>query len=296
MKLATDEADVLARIVGWTSADDRVRAALLTSTRANPRAALDVLSDYDVVLLVSDVASMTRDLSWADTFGVPLLRVRDVTREFGLPVQNDMLLYEDGTKIDYTLWPLELVARIAEEGALPEDFDGGYRVLLDKDGLTRGWPAPSHTAYIPAKPSAAEFQALFEEFWWVATYVAKNLWRGELLTARVLLDQELTYLVLLRLLVWRIEIDNGWAVQPGFFARGMQRHLDRATWEELLALWSGTGYDETWASLDRAIALFRRVAAGVARDLGYRYPDDLDRRMSGYLQQIRQMGVRGSVS
>lgn len=289
MKLGTNETDVLARFGRWASVDGHVRAAVLTSNRATLAGPRDILSDYDIALIVSDVEAMVRDDGWINGGGSPLLRVRDVVQSFGLPVQSDMVLYDDGTKIDYTLWPLELTERIVEAGALPDDFDDGYRVLLDKDGLTSGWPTPSHTAHIPDKPTAREFRSLVEEFWWVATYVAKYLWRGEVLTARVILDQELTWLVLLRFLVWRIEIDHGWRVQPGFFARGMQRHLDDETWRELLALWAG--YEKTWESLDRAIHLFRRVATSVARDLGYAYPDDLDQRMSDYLSQIRQLDM-----
>ena len=92
MRLATDEAVVIARIARWASADDRVRAALLTSSRAVLNAPVALLSDYD------------------------------------------------------SLWPCALTERIIARGTLPAEFDGGFRVLLDKGDLTRDWPPPSHTA------------------------------------------------------------------------------------------------------------------------------------------------------
>lgn len=71
MTLATDEQAVLARSLRWSAADARVRAALLTSSRADPTRTTDLLSDYDIVLLVRDVAAMAQDKAWVEAFGTP---------------------------------------------------------------------------------------------------------------------------------------------------------------------------------------------------------------------------------
>jgi aminoglycoside 6-adenylyltransferase len=287
VKPATDEQDVLARTLRWITADERVRGTLLTSSRADPTRTTDLLSDYDIVLLVNDVATMAQDERWVDGFGSPRLRVRDAENQSGVTVQHDMVLYGDGTKIDYTLWPTAIAERIRADGALPADFDGGYRVLLDKDGLTAGWPAPTHTAYVTARPTAGEFQSLIEEFWFVATYVAKNLWRGEELTARVLLDQEVKFFVVWRMMHWRIGIDRDWSVAPGFFGRGLAKRLDDAIWQRYRATYSGLSADAIWHDLDETITLFRDVAFSVASDLGYDYPADLDAEIMEYVMAIR---------
>lgn len=289
MKLVTDEQDVLARSLRWIAVDERVRAALLTSSRADPTRTTDLLSDYDIVLLVNDVATMAQDERWVEAFGTPRLRVRDAENQSGVAVQHDMVLYGDGAKIDYTLWPATIAVQIRRDGALPADFDGGYRVLLDKDDLTLGWPAPTHSAYLTARPTAPEFQSLIEEFWFVATYVAKNLWRGEKLTARVLLDQEVKFFVVWRLFNWHIGFDRDWSVAPGFFGRGLSHRLDEAIWQRYGATYSGVDAAAIWHDLDETIALFRDVAVTVARDLDYDYPSDLDAEMMGYLTDIRNL-------
>lgn len=294
MKLATNEAEVLARVLHWAESDKRVRAVLLTSTRAVANASLDTLSDYDVVLLAANPEDFARETEWVSAIGTPLLRVQDAEVEpaVDLAKQNVMILYEDGTKIDYSIWPLTLSDRLAELGALPGEFDGGYRVLLDKDGFTASWPLPTHTAYIPAKPTAAEFQSLVEEFWFVTTYVAKYLWREEFIPSKVIFDYELKYLILRRLLEWRVAIARDWSVQPGFFGRGMQRVLDAETWQEFEATYVGPDREDNWAALFRTIDLFRDVATGVAGNLGFTYPHDLDARMIAYLRGIQQLPPR----
>jgi len=45
--------------------------------------------------------------------------------------------------------------------------------------------APSYQAHIPKRPTQAQYQALVEEFWWSATYVARSLWREELIFLEV---------------------------------------------------------------------------------------------------------------
>jgi aminoglycoside 6-adenylyltransferase len=175
-------------------------------------------------------------------------------------------------------------------------LDLGYRVLLDKDGLTANWPPPTHTAYHPANPSPQVYQSLIEEIWFVATYVAKYLWREELLTAKVILDYELKYLLLRRLLDWRIAGDQEWSVASGFFARGLQRYLDDATWERLAATYAGLGREESWAALFATLDLCRDVARDVGHHLGYEYPRELDEQMTAYLYQIQRLPKDGAAA
>jgi aminoglycoside 6-adenylyltransferase len=224
MKLATDEAEVISRILGWAGTQDRIRAVLLTSTRASGRAPIDILSDYDVILVVSDTRPYAKSAEWTHGFGKPLHTVRDSERLFGQRQFNCMVLYDDGTKIDYSIWPTGLVERMRVRGRLTDELDLGYRVLLDKDNLMRDLPPSTYTAHIPTKPSPQEFQALVEEFWFCATYVAKYLWRNEFVPVKVILDHEIKHLILGRLLQWRIEIDNDWSVKPGFFGRGLEKY------------------------------------------------------------------------
>jgi aminoglycoside 6-adenylyltransferase len=290
MKLETDEVEVIDRLLRWASAQQPVRIMLLTSSRVDPAARLDRLSDYDIDLFVADPERFAEQEDWVHGFGTPLLRVRDTTETLGLPIRNDMVLYDDGTKIDYSLWPLAIVERIQARGALPDEWDHGIRVLLDKDGLTRDWPPPTHRAFIPDQPTAAAFQSLVEEYWFVATYVAKNLWRGEFLPARVIYEYELNYLILRRFLEWRIGIDHGWSIPAGFFGKGLQRHLDPALWAAFQATYSGPDPQEMRAALFRSIDLFRHLATGIAADLGYVYPQDIDERMTDYLRQIENLG------
>src|SRR6185369_6484326 len=120
---------------------------------------------------------------------------------------------------------------------------------LDKDGQTAGWPPPTCQAYIPPRPTAAEYRALVEEFWWSTTYLAKSLWRDELVFARFIADHEIKVESLRRMLEWRIELDHGWALRPGVLGRGIKRRLPPELWRALEQTYVGPEIEANWQAL-----------------------------------------------
>jgi aminoglycoside 6-adenylyltransferase len=287
MAETNDEADVLDRLTRWAADQPLVRAAVLESSRAVDGAALDAFSDYDVLLVVADVRPFADDDGWLAGIGTPLVRFRDAFEIQGFETLARLVLYEDSTKVDYMVWPAALLRRVVETQRLPDLLDWGYRVLLDKDDLTVGLPAPTRRAHIPARPSEAAYQALVEEFWWETTYVAKNLWRDDLLHARYSLDVVMKHDLLLRMLEWRVEIERDWSWKPGPVGKGLKRELPPALWSALEATFVGADIEENWRALFATTALFRQAATAVGAALGYIYPDALDRRVSAYLMAVR---------
>jgi aminoglycoside 6-adenylyltransferase len=146
-----DRGDLEARIAAWSKEHDFVRAAILTSTRAMPRAVLDNFSDIDVILAVTDITPLFQDRGWLSDFGEVLVAYRDpIGVDLGLKRFRYVTQYADGSKIDFTIWPAELVRRVTQGPGLLEQLDIGYRVLVDKDHLTEGLQPPSFAlTYLP---------------------------------------------------------------------------------------------------------------------------------------------------
>ena len=199
------------------------------------------------------------------------------------------VVYQNYVKIDYSIWPVELLEHIAAEALLLDQLDVGYRVLLDKDQRTAGWKQPSYQAHIPVRPTQAEYQALVEEFWWSTTYVAKSLWRNDLVFAKWVLDQDLKLEAMRRMLEWRIEIDHHWSVKPGIYGRGLKQLLPPDIWSKFASTYGSLDVEKIWAALDRVISLFRQVAPDVGNALGYTYPQQVDDQVSAYLEAIREL-------
>jgi aminoglycoside 6-adenylyltransferase len=283
------EADVLERLVAWGNANESVRAIVLTSTRARQDGSADLLSDYDVIVAVADADAFAAQDAWVMGYGEPLVRWGDERELNGLITYFRGVIYADGVKVDYTVWPDALLERASDESALPEDLDVGYRVLLDKDGRTSRWKSPTYQAHIPVKPTRAEYDALVDEFWWDTTYVAKSLWRGEVVFAKFVLDYDAKLVALRRMLEWRVEFDHDWALRPGVYGRGLERRLPADVWSQLASTYVGTEIDDNWEALFRTTALFRRVASEVGDALGYPYPRDVDDAMTARLEAVRKL-------
>ena len=128
-----------------------------------------------------------------------------------------------------------------------------------------------------------------ERFFTESTYVAKNLWRDELITWKHNFDQEMKAVHLLKMLEWRMELDYGWSIRLGLTGKGLKKRLPPELWAELESTYVGAGIEENWAALHRTIALFRKVAVEVGSRLGFAYPFDLDDRLADYLESIKKL-------
>jgi aminoglycoside 6-adenylyltransferase len=282
--------DVVPWLIQWAEQQVLVRAMLLTSTRAIPDAPVDVFSDYDVVLVVQDIHPFYTDRTWLQDFGQVLVVYWDPiypAPDYGIETFANVTQYEDGLKIDFSLWPVELLQRIAEAPALPAYLDAGYTVLVDKDHLTDGMKAPTYTAYIPARPDDDTYQTVVEEFFSDAPYVAKCLWRDELMPAKWCLECDMKHKYLRQMLEWRVECDHNWSAPVGSLGKGLKKRLPAEIWSQLERTYVGAGIDENWEALFRTIDLYRQVAIDVADHLGYAYPHDLDQRVTAYVQQVK---------
>lgn len=278
------------KLVRWAEEQPSVRAAILTSSRAIPQAQTDAFSDYDVILALTSIDSFFADRSWLDAFGSVLVVYRDpLTLVRGFQRSIYVTQYEDGLKIDFSLWPVELLKQIVAEPLLWREFDAGYQVLIDKDNLTVGLKSPTYRAYIPTPPTEAEYQEKIESFFVDTTYVAKFLWRDDLVAAKHILDNSLKQRHLLPMLEWRIEIDHNWSLKLGPYGRGLKQRLRQDLWAELEQTYTGAELESNWTALFLTMNLMRRVAIEVGEAMGFRYPNELEQRVTKYLRWVKAL-------
>jgi aminoglycoside 6-adenylyltransferase len=284
--------DVFDKLLRWAEGRSSIRAMLLTSTRAVPNATVDFLSDYDVILIVEDIHPFYDDRSWLEDFGEVLVVYWDPIYpdpEHGVEKTANVTQYADGLKIDFTLWPVELLQKIIHAPALQPELDAGYRVLLDKDHLTEGMKPPTYNAYIPVRPTNAAYQLLINDFFSDVPYMAKCLLRGELLPAKWCLDYDMKHVLLRPMLEWCVGVEHNWSVPTGSLGKELKKKLPPEIWSQLEDSYAGANTEENWDALFRTITLFRQVAMDVGKSLGYEYPLELDQRVTAFAQKMQGM-------
>ena len=237
--------------------DERIRLVTLEGSRANPAVPDDGWKDYDLSYFVTDMDSYLQNDTWLDVFGKRLILQKPEAMELYPPTLGNwfsyLMLFEDGNKVDLTLIPL------AETEPYFAASDGLVEVLLDKDGLLTEAPVPSDEQYWIQQTKKKKYDDCCNEFWWLTTYVAKGLARGEFLFAADHLNQLLRP-ALLQMMAWEIGARKGFAFSLGKHDKFIQQYLPEETWHKLLATFSMGSTEEAWQALFNCCELFRDSA------------------------------------
>lgn len=278
------EQEMIALILDTARSDERIRAVIMNGSRANPNAPRDPFQDFDVVYVVTEVTAFKNNLEWIKRFGeLMILQMPEDMQN--PPPRSDagfgyLMQFADGNRIDLGIYPLAGLGQIKR--------DSLSVLLLDKDGIIEPFAPPSERDYLPRPPTAKAFSDCCNEFWWVCPYVAKGLWRQEIIYAKCMLDQVVRE-QLLKMLAWHIGVKTGFSRNPGKFGKYFQQYLEPELWDMLQHTYADAGYEGNWDALFAMCRLFRRVALALAPLFGCDYPHDDDRRVSAHLEHVRAL-------
>lgn len=278
------EQEMFDLILGVAQADPRVRAVVLNGSRANPSAPRDCFQDYDIGFIVTDVHSFTTDPGWIDRFGERMiLQTPEDWHSHPRDYASDepfayLMQFVDGTRIDLNLYTLDRLEPEAEPTI----------VLLDKDGILPGVPEPDNGFYHVKPPTRAEYRDCCNEFWWMSTYAAKELWRDALPLAKTLLDENVRA-ELMKMLDWTVGCQHGFQVSTGKGSKYLRRYLTANEWSAFEATYPDLNEERMWAALLAMGDLFREKALVVASRFGYDYPALDDERVTAFLKHVRQL-------
>ncbi|BBO00237.1 aminoglycoside 6-adenylyltransferase [Sporolactobacillus terrae] len=276
------------RILDQAINDERIRAVILNGSRANPDAPRDCFQDYDIVYVTRKVSAFTSDHRWIDVFGERIiLQMPDLTDiGCGTPALSDqhftyLMLFKDGNRIDLTLMTPEQANDYVNGDSLSV-------ILLDKDGQFNAVPPSDDRNYRIAPPSKQQFADCCNEFCWVAPYVAKGLWRGEMPYAKAMLENPVRDMMV-RMLSWHAGVRTDFTVSAGKCGKYLPRYVEADVWQDYLSTYPDADSEHIWQALFRMRALFRRLAQHVADHFGYECAKADDRNVTNYLNHVHAL-------
>jgi aminoglycoside 6-adenylyltransferase len=279
------EQEMMDLILNFARQDENIRLMVLNGSRANPNAKKDIFQDYDIACFVPDVAPYRRKPELAGKFGE--IMILQIPEEMGTPPPENvgrygyLMQFADGTRIDLSFVPLEDVQATLEKESLTV-------VLLDKDGLAEGIAPPSEHSYHLKPPTRHQFDDCCNEFWWLNPYVAKGLWRGELIYPKLFLDGYMRE-ELLRMMTWYFGIHTGFSRSPGKVGKNLRDVLGVVLWRQYETTHSDHHPENIWRALFEMGAIFRQVAVEVAEHFGFTYPAREDERVSEFIRRVQQL-------
>jgi aminoglycoside 6-adenylyltransferase len=277
------EQEMMDLILDTAREDERIRAVILNGSRANPDAPRDPFQDFDVVYVVTDVAPFEHNYEWLERFGERMIMQMPEDMQDPPPSGDGHFVYlmqfADGNRIDLCLFPADRAGEI--------ERDSLSVLLLDKDGIVEPFDPPSDRDYWPRPPTPKAFADCCNEFWWVAPYVAKGLWRREIVYALNML--EIVREQLMKMVYWYVGVQTDFACSPGKFGKYLERYLEPDLWQMLQNTYSRADYEDTWEALFTACDLFRHLALHVAHQCALEYPHGDDERVSAHLRHVQRL-------
>jgi len=277
------EQEMLDRILNFARRDENIRAVVMNGSRANPNAPKDIFQDFDIACLVNDLEPYVHNNGIPPYFGeILILQEPD---NMGEPSKEDeghyayLMQFMDGNRIDLSFHAPERWKSVTG--------DSQSIVLLDKAHALGELPPTSDADYWAKKPTEKQFQDCCNEFWWMNSYVAKGLWRGELTYAKWMM--EVVQEQLMDMLTWYFGIKTGFKKAAGKQGKYIKEDVEPETWAALEKTYSDSNFENNWESLFTAGNLFRRLASGVAGHFEFQYPQKDDENVSAFLRRIKNL-------
>lgn len=287
---------LIERILQWAEGRVDIRLVVVIGSRARRDKPADVWSDLDLVLFTTDPAVYLSDSSWLTELGVFHLTFLEPTA-VGAFVER-RVLFDGGLDVDFIPLPTYVV-----QGDVPSEMSGvlqrGYRVLIDKDGLSRKLQSASEGSKdsgnpTSQQPSEASFLHVVNDFLYHAVWSAKKLCRRELWTAKMCCDGFMKR-QLLQMMEWHHQASAG-ADDIWHEGRFLDSWADPFVLRKLRTSFASYEVDSVWTALETSVDVFGILGREFAEQVGYEYPTDAHQYVVGLLQTYRATNTSPSVA
>jgi len=273
------EKEIFDLIIKIANDDERIRAVLMSGSRADPDMPKDKYQDYDITYFVKDIKPFYNNTEWIkEKFGKPLIMQLPENMKL-LPPSGDghfcwLMIFEDGNRIDLSV---EFTPYV--------DNGEPAKILLDKDGLIpKLKPNERHWHIKP--PSQKYFYDCCNEFWWCLNNVAKGIARDELPYAMNMYNC-IVRDMLDKMIEWFIGVNHDFSVSAGKMGKYFRNYLPENLYEKYKTTYSDSNYNHFWDSISSACELFHLAAEKVANYLNVEYDQNDENGMLKYLSMVK---------
>ena len=275
------EQEIFDLILEVSKQDERIRAVVLSGSRANPAALKDKYQDYDITFYVTDIQPFYYKGDWViEKLGKPL--IMQMPEAMRYPVGDGhfvyMMIYPDGSRIDLTFEYRKYV-----------DNGEPAVVLLDKDagnGFIPPLPPPSDAVWRIKPPSLLFYTSCCNNFWWCLNNVAKGIARDELPYVMYMLN-EIVRSELHEMINWYIGVTHGFYISTGKGGKYFKRYLPPSLYEQYAKTYPSACYNDIWSAMYTMCEMFHTLSLRVADYFGFDYHQDEEDGIMKYLVMVQ---------
>ena len=265
-------------LLTWARGEAAIRAVVVTGSLARGDGSVDQYSDLDAQIITRDIAAYTRDDSWLDGLGKVWIR---------FPLYEDapyrLVWFAGGHKVDFQFLDVERVRSEIASGSMSDEYQRGYIVALDKDGMYDSLPPSPRVFPPPPAPSQEEILATINEFWFEALHVAQFIRRREFWVVKW---RDWTMkLDLLRMLEWQARATRA-DVNTWLLGKRVQQWTDAASRASIKQIWAAWDAEALWRALLEQVKLFSRLSSETCAALEIAYDDETQREIEAYIRRL----------
>jgi aminoglycoside 6-adenylyltransferase len=285
MKTRTEE-EMLALIIDFANADDRVRAVLINGSRVNPKLGKDPFQDYDIANLVTQVEPFRDEGYVLPHFGEAIVVEQPLIGPWppaggGDSYYNYNMQLADGNRIDLSFFHLDTLADRLK--------DSLTEILLDKDGIVPPIPPANGSSYYIAKPTRQLYDGCCTGFLFaLGSHIPKTIWRKNLPSLKFLIEGWLRE-PLLMMLGWEVGIRSGWEQSLGFKGKYLQSCMAPEAWNEYKETFVDSDFGKLWESLFLFHRIFETSAQFVAQSCGFSFPREKSAQVLAFLEHVKTL-------
>ena len=271
--------ELIDRITTWAADEDNIRVLILTGSTTRGAGTSDRFSDRDIEIIATDPAPLLADDAWIRAIA-PVWVALYLENGVNDP-ETRLVFFEGGRKVDFVISSPSRLTGMIEANRLDGLYERGYRVLMDKDGITADLPEPTGSGPKRSLPTQSEFADTVTEFWFEAAHMPTYLVREDLWVVKT---RDWTMKdMLLRMLEWHALATSGPNTDTWYIGTKMKRWVDAATWREVHDVFGRFDRADSWRGLTAMMRLFTRLTHETASVLGLSYPEESERHITDYV-------------
>ena len=278
----------LEKIINWANSIDSIKALILSGSLTG-KGKQDILSDYDIAVYGNEFDFIEND-DWLNNIQESWVCIHEQFELLGYEIPTRLTIFDAYFKVDFSFHPMEELQKMIDEKIIPDDYNIGYEVLLDKGGFLKELPKPVYKGFVSIKPDEKTFKENVKEFWFECYHVAKYLFRNDLWVAKT--RDHAAKKFLLQMLEWNEACKRNWNFSPKDHGKQMDDWLDRKYWNELHNCFGKFDKEDGWHALINTIQLYKTVAKETAKFLEYSYDERLDEKMFQFIKNLKSSSDR----
>ena len=269
-------ADIKSRLIGFSQADEDIRAVIAIGSSTRDDTPADEFSDLDLIIATRDPEKWYSG-EYPEKLGQSCISFIEPTLGGGKERRS---IYDGGRDVDMIIFTPQQLENAFKEGAAQWVMDRGYKMLYDADGFTALAQKYVELSVVKRDMPQDEFDNIVNDFFFHNIWACKKLLRGELWSAKMCIDSYLKQRLLTVIELCRSDRDV-W--HDG-------RFFDSWAGEEILEQLKSCFAHYDTADCAKALLatheLFAMTAREAAKKHGFTYPQKAQQTAAEYLERL----------